>query len=323
MKVTLSVFIGLLCGAALQVASAQSYPARPIRIIFPFAAGASSNDILGRALAQRLSDALGQQLVVDNRPGATGTIGSEMAARSAPDGYSLLLGYTGSLAISPSVYAKLGYDPVKDLAPVARFAVIPYVLVVNPSVPAASIKELIALAKARPGQLNFASSGNGSLPHLSGELLKITAQIDIVHVPYKGGALAAIDVVGGQVQMYFSGITSMLPFIKAGKLRALAVTTLNRSFLLLDVPTANESGLPGFDVSSWLGVLAPARTPELVTRRLHNEIARIVNAPDMKNFIESQGAELVLMDPVEFGASLKAEIAKWAKVVRAANVKLD
>lgn len=323
MKVTLGVFVGLLCGAALQVASAQSYPARPIRIIFPFAAGASSNDILGRALALRLSDALKQQLVVDNRPGATGTIGSEMAARSAPDGYSLLLGYTGSLAISPSVYPKLGYDPVKDLAPVARFAVIPYVLVVNPSVPAASIKDLIALAKARPGQLNFASSGNGSLPHLSGELLKITAQIDMVHVPYKGGALAATDVVGGQVQVYFSGITSMAPLIKAGKLRAIATTTLNRSSLLADVPTANESGLPGFDVSSWVGVLAPAKTPEPVIGRLHNEIAKIVNAPDMKNFILSQGAEPVLMGPAQFGASLKAEIVKWAKVVKAANVKLD
>lgn len=323
MKVMLGVFVGLLCGAALQVASAQPYPARPIRILFPFAAGASSNDILGRALAQRLSDVLGQQLVVDNRPGATGTIGSEMAARSAPDGYTLLLGYTGSLALSPSVYTKLGYDPVKDFAPIARFAVIPYVLVVNPSVPAASIKELIALAKARPGQLNFASSGSGSLPHLSGELLKITAQIDMVHVPYKGGALAATDVVGGQVQLYFSGITSMAPLVKAGKLRAIATTAPNRSSLLPDVPTANESGLPGFEVSSWLGVLAPAKTPEPVIRRLHNEIARIVNAPDMRKFILGQGAEPVLMDPAQFGASLKAEVAKWAKVVKAANVKLD
>lgn len=323
MKITFKVSIGLLCGAALQVALAQSYPTRPIRLIFPFAAGASSNDILGRALAQHLSDALGQQIVVDNRPGASGNIGSEMVAKSAPDGYSLVLGFPSSLAISPSVYAKLGYDPVKDLAPIARFAMIPYMLVVNPSVPAANIKELIALAKARPGQLNYASAGSGGLPHLAGELLKITAQIDMVHVPYKGAALAAVDLVGGHVQLYFTGITSVLSLTKTGKLRVIAVTSLNRSPLLPDVPTANESGLVGFDVGSWVGVLAPAKTSKPVIQRLYYEIAKIVNTPDMKNFILGQGAEPALMDPAQFGAYLKAEIAKWATVVKAANVKPD
>lgn len=320
MKITVNVFVGLLCVAALHIAAAQSYPVKPIRLIFPAAAG-SGFDILTRALAQRLSEALGQQLVVDNRPGANGNIGAKMVAKSAPDGYTLLAGYTSTLAVGPSVYTQLGYDPVKDLTPIARFAVLPYVLLVNPSVPATNIKELIALAKARPGQLNYASAGSGGLPHLCGELLKTVAAIDIVHVPYKGSSLAVTDLVGGHVQIYCTGIATVLSLIKAGKLRAMATTGLNRSPLLPEVPTANELGLAELRIDSWVGVLAPAKTPEPIIRHLYDEIAGIIKTPDMRNFILSHGAEPALMDPAQFDASLKAEIAKWAKVVKAANVK--
>lgn len=327
MRVThLLVGLTAICAAMVlpaHSACAQTYPTKPVRVIFPIAAGSSSNDILGRALTQRLAATLGQQIVVDNRPGTGGGIGSELAAKSAADGYTLLLGYTGALAIAPSVYEKVGFDPVRDFAPVARFALIPYAMIVNPAVSAASVKQLIALARARPGQLNFASSGNGSLPHLAGELFKLAANIDLVHVPYKAGAPAVTDLLGGQVQLYFTGITSVVPFLKVGKLRAIAVTTLVRSPLLPDVSTASESGLPGFDVASWLGILAPAGTPVPIVSRLHAEIARICNAADMKNFILSQGSEPALQDPAQFGGYLKTEIAKWSKVVKSANVKAD
>ncbi len=309
--------------AASHAFAQQPYPTKPIRLIIPFAAGSSSNDILGRALAQRLAEALQQQVVVENHAGAGGNVGSDMASKAAPDGYTLLLGVNGPLAISPSVYAKLGYDPVKDLAPIAMFAVVPYVLVLNPAVPAANVTELIALAKARPGKLNFASSGSGGTPHLCGELLKTVAGIDMVHIPYKAGAPAVVDLVGGRVELYCSGITAVLPLIKAGKLRAIATTTPKRSPLLPDVPSANEAGLPGFEVSSWMGILAPARTPEPVIRLLYGKIAGIVNNPNMTEFISSQGSEPALMGPEQFGAYLKAEIAKWAKVVKTANVKPD
>ena len=323
MNMARGLFLGLLCAAGIETVAAQPYPVKPIRLIIPVTAGSSSIDILGRTLAQRVSYVLGQQVIVDNRPGANGNIGSELAAKSAPDGYTLLLGYTSSLGIGPSVYAKLGFDPIRDFEPIARFAVIPYMVNLHPSVPAANLKELIALAKARPGQLNYASASTGSLPHLCGELFKLLAGIDMTHVPYKAGAPAVVDLVGGHVQMYCTGITSVLPLILAGKVRGIATTTLNRSPLLPDVPTANESGLAGFDVVSWAGILAPANTPPPVIRQLYDAIALSVNAPDMKNYMLSQGAEPALLDPAQFGAYLKAEIAKWAKVVKAANVKAE
>ncbi len=323
MKVTLGVLVALLCGAALHVASAQSYPTRPIRLIVPYPPGSSTNDILGRALAQRLTDALGQQVVVDNRSGASGTVGSELVAKSAPDGYTLLIGVAGPLAVGPSVYAKLGYDTVKDFAPIARVATIPYVMVVNLSVPTTNVKELIALAKGRPGQLNFGSSGNGGSPHLCGELFKTMAGVDMVHVPYKGGALAIVDVLSGQVQMFCTGLTAMTAHIKAGKVRALGMASLNRSALMPELPTISEQGLAGFEVNSWTGVMAPANTPQTIIRRLYAEIAKIVNDAGMKNFLASQGAEPALMGPDEFGAYLKADLAKWAKVAKAAHLKVD
>jgi tripartite-type tricarboxylate transporter receptor subunit TctC len=317
------LLLALACIAASPWVAAQAYPTRPVKLIIPFAAGSSSNDILGRQLAQRLSEAMGQQFVVENRPGAGGNLGSEVAAKSPPDGYTLLLGINGPLAISPSVYEKLGYDPVRDLAPIARFVVVPYALFIHPSVPAKNLKEFIALARARPGELNFASSGNGGTPHLCGELLKTMAGINIVHVPYKAGAPAVMDLVGGQMQMYCSGITAVLQLVNSGKLRAISTATPNRSALLPGVPSAAESGLSGFDVASWIAVFAPAKTPEPVVRRLYEEIAKVANDPDMQKSIVAQGAEPALLDPAQMGAYLKAEIAKWAKVVKAANVKPD
>jgi tripartite-type tricarboxylate transporter receptor subunit TctC len=318
-----AVLAALACAAALQIAAAQPYPNRPIRLIVPYPPGSSTNDILGRALAARLTDALGQQVVVDNRSGASGNVGSEMVAKAEPDGYTLLIGVAGPLTVGPSVYAKLGYDPIKDLAPIARFATIPYVMVVNLSLPVNNIKELIALAKSRPGELNFASSGNGGSPHLCGELFKSMAGIDMVHVPYKGGALGVIDLLGGRVQMFCTGLTAMTSQIKAGKVRAIAMATLERSALMPELPTISEQALPGFDMNSWSGVMAPANTPQPIIRRLYDAIARVVNTDEMKNFMLAQGAEPALMDPVRFGAYIKAETAKWAKVVKAAHVKVD
>jgi tripartite-type tricarboxylate transporter receptor subunit TctC len=310
----------LLCSGPLP---AQTYPTKPVRLVIPFPAGSSSNDIIGRAVAQRLSEALGQQVVVDNRAGAGGNIGSEAVAKASPDGYTLLLGINGPIAISPSIYPKLGYDSLRDLAPIALIAVVPYLIVVNPAVPANNIKELIALAKAKPGQVHFSSTGSGGTPHLCGELLKSMAGIDLVHVPYKGGAPAVIDTIGGQVQMYCTGVTSVVPHIKSGKLRAIGMATLQRSALMPDLATVNEQGVPGFDVSSWMGLMAPAKTPPAIIRRLYDETAKVLASADMKNFILGQGSEPALKDPEQFRAYIKAEIAKWAKVVKAANIKLD
>ena len=321
-----AAFSTVLMSAAFNLAAAQSYPVKPIRLIFPLNPGSSSNDILGRALAQRLSDALGQSLVADYRPGAAGALGAGIAAKSAPDGYTLLIGYTSSIMISPTLLASgggggTGFNPVTDLAPISRFAVVPYVAVVHPSVPATDLAALVALAKRRPGQLNFASAGTGGLPHLAAELFKLNTGIDIVHVPYRSAATAHTDLLGGHVQMQFTGISGVAPSVKAGRLRALAVTTARRSALLPDVVTVGEAGFPALDVISSLGLLAPANTPSPILRRLHDEIVNIVNSADMKSFILRQGAEPALMDAAEFGAHIKAEISKWARVIKATGVK--
>jgi tripartite-type tricarboxylate transporter receptor subunit TctC len=302
-------------------AAAADYPSRPIRLVVPYPPGASTNDILGRALAIRLTPALGQQVVVDNRPGASGTIGSELVAKAPPDGYTLLVAIQSPLALGPSIYPKLGFDPVKDLAPVARYAAIPYAMVVTNSLPAKSIPELIALAKAKPGTLNFASSGTGGTPHMCTELFKRAAGIDLVHIPYKGAGEAVPAVIGGQVPIFCTGLTALANQIKAGKLRALGIATLKRSPLMPELPTIAEQGLPGFEVVSWTGVAAPAKTPPAIIRRLHAEIVKIVNTADMQNFMASQGAEPALMGPDEFGAYIKADIERWSKVVKAAGIK--
>jgi len=315
--------VATLTGTLLSAAAlAQKYPDRPIRLVIPYPAGASSNDIIGRALAQRLSEQLGQQVVVDNRPGAGGNVGSAMASRATPDGYTILLATNGPQGIAPNIF-KLDYDVLRDLTPIAMVANVPYIMVVNPSVPAKNVSELIALARAKPGQLHFASTGNAGTPHLCFELFKTMAKVDIVHVPYKGGAPAVVDTIGGQTQLYCSGVTAVGPHIKTGKLRAFAMATLKRSAVMPDVPTAAEQGLAGFDVSSWIGIMAPTGTPAPIVQRLHAEIVRAVDHPDMKSFILTQGSEPMLMDPKGFGAFMSAEIAKWGKVVKAAGLRLD
>ena len=261
-------------------------------------------------------------MVVDNQAGATGSIGARIVVRAAPDGYTLLLGYASQLTISPSI-SEVGYDTVKDLAPVARFTVVPYTLVMHPSVPAKDLRELVAYAKARPGQLNYASAGQGSLPHLAAELFKLETGIDLLHVPYKGGDPATHDLVAGRVQVYFSGIASVVPFVNSGKIRSLAVTTSTRSVLLPNVLTTAEAGVPGLEVSSWNGVLAPAKTPDAIVNRLYTAVAKVTDSPEMKNYLLTQGAEAGLLTPAQFGDLIRVERATWAKVIKTANIKAD
>ena len=304
-------------------ASAQNFPNRPLRIVMPFPAGTSVNDVLGRALAQRLSEPLGQQVIFDNRSGAAGTIGTEIVAKSAPDGYTLLLAVTGPMTIAPFVYPKLGYDTLRDFTPVALVALAPYIIVVHPSVPAKNLKELIALAKARPGQLRYASAGTGSTPHLCTELFMSMAGINMLHIPYKGGTPAMIDTIAGHTQALCTSVTNAAPFIKQGKIRGIGVTPLKRSPLLPDLPTLDEQGLKGYDVSQWMGIVAPAKTPQVIVQRLHQDIARVVNGPEYSKFIFQQGAEPALKGPEEFGALIRADLERWGKVVKAIKVTAD
>jgi tripartite-type tricarboxylate transporter receptor subunit TctC len=303
-------------------AQGGAYPTKPIRIVVPFPAGGTT-DILARAVAQQLSQAWGQQVIVDNRPGAGGNIGSELVAKSAPDGYTLLMGTVGTHAINPSLYAKMPYDHVKDFAPVILVAGVPNVLVVHPSVPANTVAELIAYGKANPGKLNFASSGSGTSIHLAGELFKVQTGLQMTHVPYKGSAPAIQDLLGGQVQLMFDNLPSALPQIKAGKLRALGVTSASRAAALPDVPTIAESGLPGFEASSWFGLLAPAGTPRDVIARLDAEVAKWLATPDAKEKLLAQGAIAAGGTPDDFTRHIAAETAKWAKVVKESGAKVD
>ena len=302
--------------------SGQSYPNRPVRFIVPFAPGGST-DTLARTVGQKLGEALGDQVVVDNRSGGNGNIGTDLVAHAAPDGYTILLGYIANLAIGPSLYAKLPFDPVKDLAPVTQLAVAPNILVVHPSVPAKNFKEFIAYAKANPQKVNFASAAVASPGHLAGELLNHAAGIHMQHVPYKGSGQAVVDLVGGQVQVMVSGMSSVMPHIKAGRLRALAVTGAQRSPAVPDIPTIAESGFPKFEATAWYGVLVPARTPKAIVTRLHDEIVRALKMPDVKERLESVGFEIVGSTPEAFGAYIKSEIVKWAPVVKASGAKAD
>jgi tripartite-type tricarboxylate transporter receptor subunit TctC len=315
-------WLALLLIVAPAPVLAQEYPIKPVRLVVPYPAGSSSNDIIARLLAERLSTALGQRVLVENRAGAGGNVGSEYVAKSTPDGYTLLVATNGPQAIAPHVF-KLNHDNQRDLTPVAMVANVPYMLVVHPSLPAKNVRELIALAKSRPGQLLFASSGNAGTPHLCWELLKSMAKIDIVHVPYKGGAPAMMDTVGGQTQLYCTGLIAAAPQIKAGKLRAIGMATLERSRVMPEIPTVAEQGLAGFNVASWFGIMAPTHTPGAVVQKLYGEIAKIVETADMKKFLLTQGAEPMLMDPPKFSEFLRAETEKWGKVVRGANLKLD
>lgn len=309
--------------AAVPVATAQQapYPAKPIRLIVPFAP-AGGADALARTLQPALSEALGQMLVIDNRPGASSTIGTDMAAKAAPDGYTVVL-VTTTHAVNPSLIAKLPYDTVKDFAAVSLLVSQPNILVVHPSVAVKSLAELVALAKAKPNTLNFASGGNGSSPHLSGELFKLVAGIQITHIPYKGSGPGVTDLLGGHVQMMFAGPLALEQHIKSGRLRALAIADKRRSSALPEVPTMIEAGFAGVETGTWYGVLAPARTPPALVSYIQRSIARILEAPALKARIVNQGVDIVASGPSEFEKFIVAEVAKWSRVVQRAGVRAD
>jgi tripartite-type tricarboxylate transporter receptor subunit TctC len=305
--------------------SQEKYPNKPIRLIVAFPAGGST-DIIGRLVAQRLSQSLGQQVIVDNRGGAGGIVGTEIAARSNPDGYTLTMGTTSTHVIAPAAYgiAKIKYDPVKDFTPITLVASTPYLLVVNPAVKANSLKDFVALVKSQPGKLNYASAGSGSTTHLAMEMLKHTAGLDIVHVPYNGNGPAGTAVLGGQVQALFGSMPAVLPHAKSGKLRPLAVGTAKRSPALPDVPTVAESGYPGFEASLWLGFFAPRGTPAPIVNRLHAELVKIVLSSEMKEAFDRNGAEPVHnASNIELERLVRSEIDKYAKVIKTAKIKLD
>jgi tripartite-type tricarboxylate transporter receptor subunit TctC len=306
----------------VSAATYAAYPDKPIRLIVPFPAGGAT-DFMARSLAQKLSERLGQPIVVDNRGGAGGTIGAEAVASAPPDGYTLLFSTMGVLAINPSLYDKLRYDPVKDFAPVSLTHATANLLVVHPSVPAKDVKELIALAKARPGTLTFGSSGNGTSSHLSGELFKSMAGIDITHVPYKGTGPALTDLLTGRISMMIDTVSVHVENVNAGKLRALGVTSAKRTPSLPNVPTIAEAGLPGFDVSIWLGVLAPAKTPPDIVARLNSEIRKVMTEPEMKAQLVKAGIDPLTSTPDEFAATIKNDMAKWGKVVKASGARVD
>ncbi|MSP98600.1 MAG: tripartite tricarboxylate transporter substrate binding protein [Betaproteobacteria bacterium] len=301
-------------------AAAQNYPTKPIRLIVPFAPGGGT-DILARVLGQKLSESMGQQVVVDNRAGAGGNLGAALAAAASPDGHTILM-VSASYAVNASLY-KLAFDPVKDLAAVTQVASVPFVLVAHPGLPANSIKELIALAQTRPGQLNYASSGNGSSPHLAGELFTMMTGTKMVHVPYKGGAPALADVIGGQVQLYFSTVILGLQQLKAGKLKAIAVASLKRSSALPEVPTIAESGVPGYDVTNWFGVLAPGATLKPVVLQLNQEIVQHLRSADLKARLTGEGADPVGSSPAEFERVIRNDIEKYTRIVKAAGIRID
>ena len=299
-----------------------AYPTKVVRLVVPFPPGGAT-DITARLMAQKMSDAWKQTVVVDNRPGAGGMIGADLVAKSAPDGFTVLVSSTQEIVINQYVFSKMAYNSEKDFAPVTLASITPLVLVVNPTLPAKSLKELIALARARPGRLTFASSGSGSVQHLAGELLKTLEKIDMIHVPYKGAAPAVTDVLGGQVDMFFSGLPPAMPHIRAGKLRALAVTTTTRSPALSEVPTMIESGVPGFDISNWFGVFVPAGTPKDIVAKLNAEMVHALKQSDVKDKLSSQGAEAIGGTPDEFERFIQAEMAKYSQLVKASGARAE
>jgi tripartite-type tricarboxylate transporter receptor subunit TctC len=300
---------------------AADYPLKPIRLIIPFAPGGGT-DITARTIAMKLSEAWGQTVVADNRAGANGTIAVEIATKSPPDGYTLTM-ISSSHSVNVSLYKKLSYDLLKDLSPITQATTQPYALVVHPSVPAKSVKELIALAKARPGTLNYGSSGTGGLSHLSGALLASLAGLKMTHVPYKGGAPAMNDVIAGQIHMLFSTILQSHAHIKSGRLQALGVTTAKRSPAEPELPTMQEAGVPGYEVAGWYGVLAPANTPQPIINKLNREIVRILKAPESAARLAADGSEPVGSSPGQFAAHIKTEVAKWAKLVKEADIRVE
>jgi tripartite-type tricarboxylate transporter receptor subunit TctC len=313
----------LALAAALSAPSfAQGWPSKPVTMIVPFPAGGTT-DIVARLTAQKLSEAWGQPVIVDNRAGAGGNIGSAMVAKAAPDGYTLLMGTVGTHAINASLYEKMPYDVVKDFQPVTNVAAVPNMLVVNPDLPVKTVQELIDYGKKNPGKLNMASSGNGTSIHLSGELFKVMTGVKMEHIPYKGSAPALTDLMGGQVQVMFDNMPSALPHVKAGKLRAIAVTTLTRSPAMPDLPTIDEAGVKGFEAASWFGLLAPAGTSKEIVNRIQADVVKAMKTTDLTEKMAQQGAVAVGNTPDEFAAYIKAELAKWEKVVKASGARAD
>jgi len=316
----------LLAGALLAVLpiavlAQGGYPTKPIRLIVAFAPGGST-DIIARLVGQKLSERLGQQVIIDNRGGAGGTIGTDIAAKSDADGYTLTMGTTSTHVIAPAIFPNVKYDPIKDFVPITLVASTPYLLVLHPSVPAKSLKEFVALVKSQPGKMNYASAGSGTTTQLAMEMLKLAAGIDIVHVPYSGNGPAGTATMGGQVQALFGSMPAVLPFAKAGKMRPIAVGTAKRSPALPDVPTVAEQGFPGFEVSLWLGFFAPKGTPAPITTKLYNELVSIAKSPEMKEQFERNGADPATTTPAELTKLMKSELDKYSKVIKAANVKL-
>ena len=299
----------------------QAYPTKPIRIVAPSTPG-DAPDVIARLVADKLSVALGQQVVVDNKPGAGGVVGSESVAKAPPDGYTLIMGNAGSHGINAAVYSKLPYDIQRDFAPVSQVAIAPNVMVINPSVPANSVAEFIAYAKSQPGKLSYASGGNGSSAHMSMELFKAMAGIDVQHIPYKGSSPALTDLIGGQVAVFIGNMPPTVPHIKSGKLRALAVTTKSRSALMPELPTISDT-LPGYETVAWFGVLAPAGTPPEIVNRLSAEIGRIARSPEMREKLVAMGAEPVGGTPEEFKAVIDRDIAKWKPLAQKVGIKVD
>jgi tripartite-type tricarboxylate transporter receptor subunit TctC len=320
-RISGAVAFAALSFAAPAVVFAQAYPSKPLRIIIPFPPGAAT-DITGRYVAYKLGEALGQQAIADNRPGANGTIGLELAAKALPDGHTLVIGQTGNLAVSPGL-TKVGYDPARDFAPISLLIASPHALAVHPSLPARNVKELVALARAKPGQLNYASTGSGSGGHLGMELLKKATGTDIVHVPYKGGTPGLTDLAAGHVAMMFTSALSTAAFQKSGKVRVIAVGSLQRSPSLPEVPTIAESGYPGFEVISWWGLLGPAAMPKEIVSRLNSEVVKMMASSDARDRIAALGADIVTTTPDGFASYIRSEQAKWGQAIKDSGARVD
>ena len=317
----------LLCACAAVTAMltaaatpAQQYPTKPVRMVIGFAPGGGT-DIIGRIVAQKLAEGLGQPVLPDNRGGASGQLGAEIVAKAPPDGHTIMMAHIAAIAILPSLVPKLPYEPSRDFAPISLVAIGPNLLVVHPSLPVKTVKDLIAFAKSRPGQLQYATSGAGTIQHLAGELFKLNARVDLLHVPYKGSGPALVDVMAGQVHMIFDSVPAVLPHVKSGRLRAVAVTSAKRFSLLPDIPTVSEGGLPGFDMNTWWGLVAPAAVNKDIVARLYAETVKLLKQNDVREKIAFAGAEIVGSSPDEFAAFIRSERAKYAKVIAAANIK--
>ncbi len=316
MPLAITVLAAIAGGGAL----AQPFPAKTVRIVVPFPPGGGL-DIVARVLGPKLTEGWGQQVVVDNRAGASGIIGTELAARAAPDGYTLFMGTMGNFTVNPHLFAKMPVNPLRDLAPVSLIVAVHFVLVAHPSLPVRNVKELVALAKTRPGQINYSSSGAGGAPHLGGELFKRMTQVDITHIPYKGSGPSFVDLLGGQVSMTFDSLIQSLPYIKGGRLKALAVLGKTRSPLLPDVPTVAESGVPGYELTNWFGLAAPAATPRETIAKLQTDFARALQNAEVREKLIGMGADVVGGTPAQFGEFLRQESAKWAALVRDAGIR--